>query len=407
LPHSTHRDPVHVIHLIEGLGSGGAERALYNVLKHLDPARVRSTVVSVNDQLDFWTEPIGALGIEVLTLRCRNHRDIPTGIARFRKLLRERRPDLVHTQLFPANIIGRVAAKLAGVPAITTVQSLEYAPETWSTPALRVKRLIARAADRWTAHLQRAAMIAISEAVRRSASEDLHIAAAKFDLIPNGVDFAELDDFPTGRPLREELGLGPDDLVLLMVARTVPQKGIEYAIPALPRILERHPAAHLVCAGANTNRAWLSFLQGEAQSHGVASHVHFLGERHDIPHLLRECDLFLFPSTVEGQGVALIEAMAVGCACVASDIEALAQIITEGVDGWLVPVKDPAALAERVTALLADPEARARAGRTAAENVRHRFSAAIAAERLTAVYQRVARASSGDARGNALRPTAP
>lgn len=396
-----------MLHLIEGLGSGGAERALYNVLKHLDPARVRSTVVSVNDQLDFWTEPIRALGIEVLTLRCRNHRDIPAGIARFRRLLRERRPDLVHTQLFPANIIGRVAAKLAGVPAITTVQIVEYAPEAWSTPSLRVKRLVARAVDRWTAHLHCAAVIAISETVKRSASEDLHVAAAKIDLIPNGVDFADLDDFPRGRPLRDELGLGAHDFVLLNVARTVPEKGMQYAIPALRQILERHPNAHLVCAGANTNRAWLSFLQNEAQAHGVAGHVHFLGERQDIPHLLRECDLFLFPSTVEGQGVALLEAMALGCACVTSDIDVLAEIVTEDVDGWLVPVKNADALAERVSALLADPEARARAGRTAAENVRRRFSAAIAAEKLTAVYQRVAGASSGDARGNALRPTEP
>lgn len=381
--------PLHVVHFIESLGSGGAERALYNVLKHLDPTRIRSTVVAFKDEGSFWVEPIRRLGIEVHSLGCSRYRQIPSAVFRFRRFLHAHRPDLVHTQLLPANIAGRIGAQLVGIPSVSSIQSIDYLPELWKTPWLKCLRVFTRGLDGLTARLNTKRLIAISGAVRNSAAKNLRFPLQRIETIHNGIDFEDLDVPPGSPQLRQELGLPADSLLLMNVGRLVPQKGLDVLIQALPSILEKFPTAHFVSIGSTANSDCFQRLQRDAVTHGVTSHVHFLGERRDIPQMLRQADLFVFPSIVEGLGVALIEAMALGCACVASDIEALAEVVTPGVDGWLVPARTPLALAERVTEALGDPAARARVGRAAANGVRRRFSAATTAAQLTDLYGRV------------------
>ncbi|MDQ3280747.1 MAG: glycosyltransferase family 4 protein [Acidobacteriota bacterium] len=390
--------PLRVVHLVESLGSGGAERALYNVLQHLDPARIQSTVMTVYDTLDFWVEPIRRLGIDVHTLGCPGHRHLWRGVQRMKAWLRAHPHDLVHTQLFPANLIGRTAAKSVGVPVISTIQALEYAPESWRGPSLRAKRVVARAIDGWTARRSCRELIAISEGVRQNAHRDLRFPLERIEVIPNSIECGDLDAFAPV-DIRDLLGFSKETLVLLNVGRVVPEKGLEYAIAAMPAILARHPNAQFVSAGA-IDREWHAHLQSVIAQHGVAKHVHFLGERRDIPALLRACDLFVFPSVVEGLGVALLEAMAVGCAAVASDIPTVAEFVRHGENGWLSRVKDPAALAEAVLHALRDEGERNAIRAKAKESVRARFASEAVAGQLTRFYQRATR-------DTATRPTAP
>ncbi|HLE62198.1 MAG TPA: glycosyltransferase, partial [Pyrinomonadaceae bacterium] len=121
-----------VTHLIEGLGPGGAERLLYTNLKHLDPARVESTVLTLFSHGDHWKEPLRALGVRVESLQCSGIRELPRGIARLRTWLRREQPDLLHTHLWGANVVGRIAGRLSGVPVISSVHNPDYEPEAWS-----------------------------------------------------------------------------------------------------------------------------------------------------------------------------------------------------------------------------------------------------------------------------------
>src|ERR1044072_9362211 len=101
-PHTT-SEALHVAHLIEALGPGGAERLLYTNLKHFDPERIRSTVIRVYSRANRWLEPITELGVPVINLNCRGTRDIPKGISRLRAWLRANQPDLIHSHLWAAN----------------------------------------------------------------------------------------------------------------------------------------------------------------------------------------------------------------------------------------------------------------------------------------------------------------
>jgi glycosyltransferase involved in cell wall biosynthesis len=390
---------LHVAHLIESLGAGGAERLLYTNLKHLDSARFRSTVVTVFAQPDHWAGPVRALGVPVVSLDCGGLRDLPRGVARLRRWLRSNRHDLLHTHLWAANVIGRAAGRLAGVPVLSSIHNPDHEPEAWADGAevSRWKRHLSLALDRWTARAGCERMVAVSDYVRGCAVRRLGFPPERIDLIYNPIDVEALRA-PARRGRAEllvELDLAPDSLVLLNVGRVSPQKGLVHAIRAMPAVLARHPSAHLVSAGPASDAAWLARLRAEAAALGVAARVHFLGARRDVTDWLRACDLFVFPSLYEGLGIALVEAMAVGSACVATEIGPVPEVVTHGADGWLVPPGDPAALAEAACALLGDRARRAALGRAASSSALARFQPQAAADKLSQVYESVvARAGS-------------
>jgi len=381
-----------VLHLIESLGAGGAERLLYTNLKHLDAARFRSSVVTVFSRPDHWAAPIRELGVPVFSLDCDGLRDLPAGVTRLRRWLRANPQDLIHSHLWAANVIGRVAGRLAGVPVVSSIHNPDHEPEVWGDGAdvSRWKLRLSLALDRWSARFGCERMVAVSDYVRRSAVRRLKFPPERIDLVYNPIDVEALAAAPA-RP-REELfagrGLGADSTVLLNVGRVSPQKGFVYAVRAMPAILARNPSAHLVSAGP-ADPAWLERLKAEAGALGVAERVHFLGARRDVGELLRACDLFVFPSLYEGLGIALVEAMAAGCACVAAETGPIPEVVTHGRDGWLVPAGDAGALAEAVCTLLEDDARREALGRGARESALARFQPQAAADRLAGVYESV------------------
>jgi glycosyltransferase involved in cell wall biosynthesis len=382
-----------IVHLIEALGSGGAERLLYTNLKYLDRSRFQNDVITVFSGATHWKESIEALGVGVKSLDCRNLRDLAKGVHQLRRLLRNSRPDLIHTHLWAANVIGRIAGRLSGVPVISSIHNPDHEPDAWGDGAEvgLLKRRLALLADWWTARFGCERLVAVSEYVRRSAHKRLGFPLERIDLLYNPID---IDQFQSGatrgrRKLIEELRLPEGSFVLLNVARVSPQKGLLYAIRALPAVREKYPETYLVSVGATVDQRWLPRLEAEADALGVARNMRFLGARRDIPDLLRCCDLFVFPSLYEGLGISLIEAMASGCACVASRAGPITEVVRHGVDGWLVPPADDRALADAVCSLLADEDKRKSLGAAAGASARARFHPETAARTLEGIYKTV------------------
>lgn len=391
--------PIFVSHVIESLGSGGAERLLYTNLKYLGGERFRHTVVTVFSHQTFWAKQIQDLGVEVHSLNCRGGSDIGNATARLLSWLRRHKPDLIHSHLWTADLVARVAGRLAGVPVISSIHSSLHEAEAWGdgSDVSRWKRVAVRKLDQWTARFGSNRMIAVSEYVRQSASARLKYPLDQIALLYNPVDLDDLDSVPryTGAGLRAELGLAPDAFLLLNVGRISPQKGLLYAIRALPSIIQRHPNTHLVSVGAKTNGEWLATLQAEIAHQGMQNHVHLLGARTDVAALLRQCDIFLFPSIFEGLPLALLEAMAAACVCIASDVGALPEVIEHDITGLLIPPHSPQDISRAVGELLENPGKRASLGQAAEERVRARFSPQEAAAKLANIYESVLYATSG------------
>ena len=385
--------PVRVLHLIEDLGSGGAERLLHTNLQHMDNEVVESEVVTFFARRDYWKGPIEKLGVRVTDLACTKYSDIPRGISRLRSYLSANPPDVIHTHLFAANVIGRVAGRLQGIAVVSSIHNPEYEPAALKSVARsgRLKITAARMLDSLTAFAGCTKMVGVSEFVRESTSRKLRYPADKIEVIYNPL--TSIDDKPsTDRTtVRETLGLPAGARILLNVGRVAPQKGILAAIRAMPLILETEPQTYFLSVGAQGDPDYLEKVRNEIAELNLQDRVRLLGERRDIADLLAACDVFVFPSLFEGLGIALAEAMAAGCACVVSRIRPFDEFLTDGRNAVIVPPADPKSLAKAIIELLRDDERRVELGAAARETAIAMFSPAPAARKLEALYTATAK----------------
>ncbi|MFQ5599795.1 MAG: glycosyltransferase [Candidatus Krumholzibacteriia bacterium] len=356
-----------VVHIINNLPVGGAERFLLQ----LAPAQVRLgwrprvlTLVEPNAL----AEELVCSGVEH---RCMGRRRLndPRLVLDLRRALRELRPDVVHTHLFYADTFGRVAARAAGVPAIVSTEH--------STEGGRLS-LRRRTGMRWTAPFAHR-IVAVSEAVRRRTAARLGLPASQIRVIPNGID---LEPWNTVEPLpREELRVPADALVVGCVGRVVDAKGYDLLLRAVAGIAE--PRLRVLMVGEGPERP---SLEEQTVRLGLEEKVRWLRFRGDVPRILKTVDVFALPSRWEGHSVALLEAMAAGCACLISDIPELTETLGEA--GVRVQAGDSGSIAAGLRQLLDSAERRAELGAAARQAVR-RFSIMNAAQQYADLYNGV------------------
>jgi len=281
------------------------------------------------------------------------------------RLCRRERFDLVVTSTSKGGVLGRLAARAAGVPHIVYLAHAFFfnhlSPGLSKTLYVAIERFAARFGD---------LTLTVSEEHRQGALECGVEAPGRIRTVLNGIDlrrFAGLD----GRLARAQLGFAPDDVLIGGVGRLYVFKGFEYLLRALPPVFVDFPRARLILCGTGPLE---SRLRGECERAGIADRVHFLGFREDIPQVMAALDVFVQPSLREGLSISLIEAAAAGLPSVACTITGNAEIVRHGQTGILVPPADPAALGAAVRSLLEDPEAAREMGRAARRHAEARFS---------------------------------
>ena len=206
-------------------------------------------------------------------------------------------------------------------------------------------------------------------------------------VVHNFVDFTQFDASRPKGELRKELGISEHSPILLFLGGSALTKGAGILIGAASRILSRAPKTHLVVAGESGPEFTTTWIHGVAA--GLRRRVHLLGVRMDVPSLLADADLLLFPSTVPHFARPVIEAAAMGVPCVASDLGGVRELVLPGETGVLVRAGDSVLLADTVVALLADPAHRHAMGRKALALARERFDAKKNAARTFAVYEKL------------------
>jgi len=389
---------VRVLHLIEDLGPGGAERLLFVNLSRLDRKSFDGLVCHLYDRALHWRQPILDLGYPVLSLGMKSIRDLPQGVARLARILRHERVDVVHTHLYGANLVGRIAAAMRGVPVISSLHNPDYEPAAIRDNAALspVKLRLLCWLDRASCRLARPEFVAVSQYVKRSAVQYLGIPESRTRVIYNPVDTdmftRSADAGARTTRLRADLELDPTVPVILCVARLDPQKGLRYLIEAMPALLREVPGVVLMFAGDGPPAA-RSALVLLAEALQVGSQVRFLGVQADVRPYLELCDVFVLPSLYEGMGISLVEAMAMERACVATSTTAVPEVVTDGLSGFLVAPANPQALAAAITRLLQNPGLRARMGVEGRRIALERFDVSRNIGQLESVYSQVARYS--------------
>lgn len=279
------------------------------------------------------------------------------------------KPHVVHTHRYKENCLGGLAASCARVPAIVhTVHGIHEALAGWENLKWRVYSFIARHIAKQVA----SGLIGVSQEIAAILERDFPGVAVV--CIHNGIAYGGMSELRETGLTREALGVGAASFVIGTVGRLTPVKGIEYVLRAGALLIRQHPMSriHIVVVGDGPLR---EALEGLARCLSISDRVTFLGERHDVLHLLGLLDVFVMPSLHEGIPIALLEALAAGCPVIGSNVGGVPEIIRDGVDGMLVPSKDPAAIAAAISALQMSESLRIRFQRAGPERVENEFSA--------------------------------
>jgi glycosyltransferase involved in cell wall biosynthesis len=355
--------------LIDTLGVGGAEVLLTEF------ARIDGVDLSLGCLKDVGSshvaERLRASGIEP---RCVG---IPPrlGVAAFRRVRRhlaESRPALVHTHLGYADLLGGPAARSLGIPSVTTIHS--HAPA--GTTRERIKLHMMNVARRASA----ARVIAVSESARMA-----YLAAGadrpdRVVVLRNGI--GGRPEPGSGRSVREELGLAPDDLVVAMVSSLRPEKAHDVALSATRRLLARFPALRLLVVGEGPLGPHI-----ERDAAALGDRVVFAGYRPDVMAVLDAADVLLHPSRSDALPTAIIEAMACSVPVVATDVGGIRELVLDGRTGTLVgSPPSVAGLATALAPLLGNPALRRAAGAAGRERFVAEFTAARWALRMRELY---------------------
>ncbi|GAA1861167.1 glycosyltransferase [Pseudonocardia ailaonensis] len=367
-----------VLHVIDSFSYGGAERLLATMNSVAPAAGLQMRVASL---APFSPERSGSLdlltgaGLEPSFVGVRRLLD-PKAIPLLRKAIRESGADVVHAHLGYSATLVPIAARLAGVPCVSTLHHLP-APTTDRRRALKEKL--------WTRSAERgAALVFVSEAARAATAQVVGRPKPTWRVLPNGVDMSAFRPVAGGRraPLPPELGIPDDVPVVTVVAALRRDKGHAVAVEAWPKVRAQFPDAVLLIVGDGDEAAALRARD--------APGVVLAGARDDVPDLFRGSTLALLPSFTEALPTALIEAAACGVAVVATTVGGTAEIVEHGRTGLLVPPRAVEPLADAIGTLLGDASLRARFGEAGRQLVLERFELNGWVRRIADLYEEAA-----------------
>lgn len=280
------------------------------------------------------------------------------------RLISRDRFDVVLTAQSVGGLLGRIAGALAGVPVLHCIHVYACRDDL-----PRWKRFIFRQIERRLDPLT-TRYVAVSNATKKFGVDRALFAPQRVSVIYNGVPKPPAVTAPP-ELLRQELGLRPDALVAATAARFEPQKGLHFLLDAAAEVVARVPSAQFLIIGDGPLRVQ---LQDQAQRLGLGQNVVFAGWRHDVQRILAAVDLLVLPSLWEALPLTILEAMAAGCAVVATDVGGVTELIEDQVTGRVVPPRDPVALADAVAELMTDPSRRLELGRAGRDRYQRMFT---------------------------------
>lgn len=373
---------IRVMHVLPNGDLGGGQQTVCLLARHFDQRRFEISVVCPTSPT--MEHLAGIPGIKLFSLPFPKVPG-PRVVRRLASLIRVERPDIVHTHLFHGDLYGFLVTRLAPVNLLlSTIQGVNFRWEEEAFPrrarwwlSARVYRAIYHAFD---------GIASCSAAVREAicSRPGVKVRPDQVQVIYNSVDVGELAKAAV-QPLRRPLPPLPSGTFspvkrLVTVANFAPFKGHRVLLHALRRLRENIPIQCLL-VGAGPEGPLLETL---VSTWGLNEQVAFLGAREDVPAILRECDLFVLPSLWEPFGIALVEAMALGVPVVASTAGGIPEIVSDGVNGVLVPAGDPGKLAAAILGILSDPVSAARIVAEARKTAESRFEARA----MVAAYER-------------------
>lgn len=348
---------IRIAQVISHVGHGGAARVGTHIATGLDPEYFDVRLISLYQQepTDYVRTLLANAGVDVHVLGRGSALRLGL-IRRLARLLADIEPDIVHSH-------GRFLHYVApatwrhSLPHVHTVHGLA---ETDPLSMRLVHRVV---------YGRRVRVVAVSRAVAESLGAVYGLADCP--VIHNGIDVDTIQSPTIDRDAwRARHGFGAEDVLVACVAMFRTVKDHATLLDAFARAAADRPRLHLVLAGTGPT---LAATEAKAHSLGVAARIHFLGERGDVHEILRASEVFALASLSEAHPLAIMEAMAAGCAVVATRVGGTPEVMDDGADGLLVPSGDAGALADAIIRVVDDTGLAATLGARAADRARSDF----------------------------------
>lgn len=359
-----------VVHFIETDIAGGAESMLLDLCRRQQAAGLRPMIAHFDHP--YFARHCSDLKIDTFELpgraRFKKMATLPWFAFKFARRLRQRRVALLHSHLFGPIVGGSVAAFLARIPHVGTLHDIHMIEDA---PA-RIRQLQGAL---WLG----TRLIAVSRQMQGFYRQRLKWRNERIGYIHNGIE-------PTGEIVaigKESLGVSLHDPVAIAVGRLVPLKRLQDALQALAIVLKSQPMTLLV-VGTGPEQA---SLQALARQLNIAEQVKFLGERRDVPALLRSADLFIQCSQTEGLSMSVIEALHAALPCIVTAVGGNPELVSHEINGALVEVGDCESLAAWMKILAQDEARRIAMGRHSREIALREFSGRVCADHYLSCYR--------------------
>jgi len=316
-----------------------------------DRSRYQMFFGTLNPMAPWLRDYMQAQGVECFSCDCGGRTEFPSGIFALARFLRRNRIDILHTHLFEPSIVGLLAGVVARTPTrIETRHYSDYHSRINKKWHVRLDQLCTRLSH---------CVIAVSNHTSAHMIEVEKAPPRKIHTVLNGIDFDRVKLSGPDAPARIRREFAAEDShLLLIVARLHPEKGHSYLFKALPEIRRRtQRPVRLLVAGVG---AFDAAYREQVRAVGCDDIVSFVGFRKDSPDLMAASDLLILPSVAEAFGLVLAEALYLGTPVVATNVGGIPEIVSDGLDGILIPPADSGALADAIVELLGNGERRQR-----------------------------------------------
>lgn len=370
-----------VLLLISDLEFGGAQRQVVELANQMDPARFSVHVCSLADYVPLADGLSGAK--DRLHIIRKAHKFDFRIVPKLASLFRQLKVDVLHTFLFDAEFFGRLAGRMAGVPAVIgSERNTDYVPLSRHKWALGLTKKYC--------HLT----IANSNAGAAFNSRTFGVHPSHFRVVHNGVDTARFQP-RNSSALRASLGLAENAPVVGMFGSFKAQKNHPYMLRAARLIMERIPDVRFLFVGdelymgMSGSVSYKQEVETLVDDLGLRNNCIFAGNKQDVENWYPLCDLTVLPSLFEGTPNVALESMACGVPVVATDVSDNRFIIPDGLAGFIVPLNDEACLADKISRLLEDASLRSRMSAAARVWVTAEFSGPRLAEKTADVYEEI------------------